>query len=339
MITIIFPFIPNARVKNSHAMHAVGNALALIFFLLLACAGSVFPAWARQSTAQHLNGQSATRYTIQDDAGNTITLAAPATRIVPMYAAFSQMLVHIGKGTAIAARTNNDDAAPQNAPVIGTHMRPNLEVAVALAPDLVLIPLGREEADLAAQHMERLGIAVARFRLDSFEAVFSCMQRLGVLTGAQEEAQQRVTALRQRLAAIAARWQEAGHKPSVFFEIRYPNLLGAGAGGMLHDVLTHAGGRNVLQAHTQAMVRVNEETLPALNPDVYVMQQGPMNKAAQPPTQRPHFSALRAVGTGRWFAVPEHLFSRPGPQSVEAVETLHQFLYPQLPMLPKPGQH
>lgn len=326
--------IPQTRPITSHATHFVATALALTLYLLLACNGSLLPAWAGESGPQQPSVQPAAPYTIQDDAGNTITLAAPAVRIVPMYAAFSQMLVHMGKGAAIAARTNNDDAAPQNTPVIGTHMRPNLEVAVALAPDLVLIPLGREEADQAAQHMERLGIAVARFRLDSFAAVFACMQRLGVLTGAQEEAQQRIAALRQRLDAVATRWQRAEHKPGVFFEIRYPNLLGAGAGGMLHDVLAHAGGRNVLAGHPQAMVRVNEETLPALDPDVYVMQQGPMNKAALPPPQRPHFQALRAVATGRWLAVPEHLFSRPGPQSVDAVEALHQFLYPQLPPLP-----
>ena len=316
-----------------HPILFFGKALALVFFLLLACGGAIPTAMAAEESTQPTLAKGTSPNTIVDDAGNTITLAAPATRIVPMYAAFSQMLVHIGKGATIAARTNNDDAAPQHAPVIGTHMRPNLEVAVALAPDLVLIPLGREEADQAAQHMERLGFAVARFRLDSFEAVFACMQRLGVLTGAEEEATQRIAALRQRLAAVAVRWQGANHKPSVFFEIRYPNLLGAGAGGMLHDVLSHAGGRNVLEGHTQAMVRVNEETLPALDPDVYIMQQGPMNKAALPPTQRPHFQALRAITSGRWLAVPEHLFSRPGPQSVDAVEALHQFFYPQLPPL------
>ncbi|WP_051257976.1 ABC transporter substrate-binding protein [Desulfovibrio cuneatus] len=326
--------MPKITPWNSQCKLRFGNAIALIFTLLLACGGTILPASAAEEITPPPPVLPVSPYTIQDDAGNTVTLAAPATRIVPMYAAFSQMLVHIGKGATIAARTNNDDAAPQSAPVIGTHMRPNLEVAVALAPDMVLIPLGREEADQAALHMERLGFAVARFRLDSFEAMFSCIQRLGILTGAQAEAQQRIAALRQRLDAVAARWQEAGHKPSVFFEIRYPNLLGAGAGGMLHDVLTHAGGRNVLEAHTQAMARVNEETLPALDPDVYVMQQGPMNKAALPPTQRPHFQTLRAVATGRWLAVPEHLFSRPSPQSVDAVEALHQFLYPQLPPLP-----
>ena len=76
------------------------------------------------------------------------------------------------------------------------------------------------------------------------------------------------------------------------------------------------------------LVRLGMETLIEHQPEAYVIQEGPMNRGPSPPGERPHFSALRAVRQGRILQVDEQIFSRPGPRSVEAVETLAEFLHP-----------
>jgi iron complex transport system substrate-binding protein len=54
-----------------------------------------------------------------------------------------------------------------------------------------------------------------------------------------------------------------------------------------------------------------------------------MNRYPSPPGKRPHFGVLEAVRKGRVLKVDEQVFSRPGPRSVDAVETLAAYLHPE----------
>lgn len=259
---------------------------------------------------------------IVDDAGHTVSLPAPAMRIIPLYAALGENLKAMGLEKRIIARTISDDTLPPELPAVGTHMRPNPELIASLKPDLVIQLEGRSEAGLAAQSLIRLGIPVARFRIASFKELFSCIQRLGILCGSEEEAAALIMAMQKRLESVKTDIPAEGPRPTVFFEVRYPNLLGAGGGSMLSDIIAAAGGANSLAAYPDRMVRLSEEMLVSINPDIYLVQRGPMNKDPSQPSSRPHFRSLRAVRRGFVHFVSETRFSRPGPQSLEAVEEL-----------------
>jgi iron complex transport system substrate-binding protein len=205
-------------------------------------------------------------------------------------------------------------------------MRPNQELIVGLSPDLVLQFEGREEAGLAAESLIRLGIPVARFRASSFAELFSCVEKLGVLTGEAQKAKNLRADMQKRLEAVKEKTKLLPVRPKVFFEVRYPNLLGAGAGSMVNDIILAAGGENILARHPERMVRLSEEALALGNPDVYLVQRGAMNKDPVPPGQRPHFRGLAAVRQGFVREVPESLYSRTGPQSVAAVEDLAAYI-------------
>ncbi|MDL2267673.1 ABC transporter substrate-binding protein [Desulfovibrio sp. OttesenSCG-928-G15] len=259
---------------------------------------------------------------VVDDSGKRISLASPAGRIIPLYAGLSEILRAMGLETTIVARTAADESLAASLPVIGTHMRPNVEVISALAPDLVVQFEGRSEAGLAAQMLEKQGLVVARFKIASFADFFSCLERLGVLTGSEDAAGALAASYRQRLDALKARKPEGWRGPKVFFEVRYPNLLGAGGGNMVSDVIAAAGGSNCLGEHAERMVRLGEEVLLATDPDVYLMQQGPMNKSPVPLDERPAYCGLRSLRTGFVRVVPESVYSRPGPGSIQAAEEL-----------------
>jgi iron complex transport system substrate-binding protein len=237
------------------------------------------------------------------------------------------MLAAMGQGGRLVARTEADAAVPALAhlPSVGTHMRPNPELVAGLRPDLALVLHGRHEASQQADHLRQLGIQVAGFSMDSFEELFVVLRSLGQLAGARLEAEKLEHALRARLDAVA-RQVEGKARPSVFFEARYPNLLGAGRASIVSDIIVHAGGRNAVELDTR-LVRLNEEELLRLNPDVYLVQRGPMNPADILPGQRPHFAPLKAVREGRVLVVDERLFSRPGPASLDAVEELAAYLH------------
>lgn len=247
---------------------------------------------------------------------------------MPLYGALSELLLALGLDKRLVARTVADERIPALRPLppVGTHMRPNMELIVACKPDVVIQLVGRHEAATLGQDLRRLGVPVLLFRMESFEDMFSVLQRLGVLAGTPERVQELERQYRARLEAVRQR-VNAQPPVRVFYEARYPNLLGAGKDSIVNDIITWAGGRNVVTTHGK-LVRLNEEELIRCNPDAYIIQQGPMNPAPAPLESRRHFDPLRAAQTGRVLMVDEIAFARPGPRAVDAVETLARWLHP-----------
>ena len=265
---------------------------------------------------------------VVDDTGVTLTLDKPATRIIALYGAYNELLLALDARGLLVARTVADAHLPELAglPAIGTHMRPNAELIVAQKPDLVLQFAGRREALLQTEALRKLGINVLTFEMDSFDKMFDVLEKLGRLTGRERKAAGLIMDWRARLATLRAR--HAGEKPvRVFYEVRYPNLLAAGQGSIVNEIIAVAGGENVV-ADDKKLVRFNEEALILADPDAYLIQKGPMNPGPQPLSGRAHYRDLRAVRTGRVLVVDEDRFARPGPRAVEAAEELERWLHP-----------
>ncbi|SFK07099.1 iron complex transport system substrate-binding protein [Desulfomicrobium apsheronum] len=262
---------------------------------------------------------------VMDDEGRRIRLDAPATRIIALYGAFNEILADMGRENLLIARTASDDLPPSIAgkPSIGTHLRPNAELIIGLAPDLVLQLGGRGEAMEPVRFLEKRGLKVAVFDLENFDQLFSVMERLGTLTASTDQATERIHFMRSELARIEA--QNRPPRPKIFFEARYPTLLAAGQGSMASEIIFKAGGENCVAAPDK-LVRLGEEELLRLAPDIYLMQAGPMNPSPVPMTDRSLFRTLDCVNSGQVHVVDQKVFSRPGPRSLEAVRQLSNII-------------
>ncbi len=265
---------------------------------------------------------------IDDDFGYQVKLEQPARRIVALYGSFNEILYAMDLGERLVARTAADHFPEQITalPSIGTHMRPNPELIVALKPDLVLQMAGRAQAATTLNPLRERGIPCAMFSVSSFAELFSVVERIGILTGKPGHASDLISSMNTRLERAAARHADDPRNPTVFFEVRYPNLLAAGQGSIVSDIITKAGGRNCVE-NDKKIVRLGEEELFRLAPVNYVYQVGRMNPSPVSPSKRPHFKMLGAVVNNRTLQVDESVFSRPGPRNVEAVEILTDFLF------------
>jgi iron complex transport system substrate-binding protein len=300
------------------------NTICRIMIIWVAVWGVGSPMWGSPATVW------ADPVVVTDDWGQTITLPAPARRIIPLYGAFAEMLFAMGAGTEVVARTDADEYPDEitRLPAVGTHMRPNLEMIVALKPNLVVQSATRRAAMPEIQRVIEAGIPVAVFSPNSFAELFHTVERLGVLTGHQTGARALVEGMKQRLEAVAARVAEVPARPRVFFEVRAEPLTAAGRASMVEQILEAVKAENVVTSD-KAVVQTNLETLLLDNPDYYVVQRGPMNRNPVLPRDRQHFQRLRAVQQGHVILVDEYLFSRAGPRCVDAVEQLAAALYPE----------
>jgi iron complex transport system substrate-binding protein len=262
---------------------------------------------------------------IKDDRGQEISLAAPPQRLISLYGGLTEILAALGVADRVVARIQGD-ATLKNIPTVGTHLQPNVEMILALKPDLVVqdgVPKGLP----ALRKLEAAGVPVAMFAPRDFAGLFNVIQRLGVLTGRTAEAAALNGKMQERLQEVARR--VAGRKPPrVFFEVRYHNLLAAGQGSLVNDIITRAGGVNIVDS-PKKLIPFGLEALIQAQPQVYIIQQGPMNRSPEDIYTRPYFQELRAVKERRVLVVEESLFSRPGPRAAEAVERLARFLHPE----------
>jgi len=262
---------------------------------------------------------------IRDDLGQEVSLAVPPQRIVSLYGGLTEVLEALGLADKLVAGIQGDNHLA-NLPRVGTHLQPNVEMILALKPDLV-VQGGVAKGLPALRKLEAEGVPVAMFAPHDFPGLFSMIRRLGALTARSEAAASLIREMEDHLAQTARRLQ--GLRPvRVFFEVRYLNLLAAGRGSMVNDIITRAGGVNVVES-PQELTRFDLEALLHADPEVYVIQQGPMNKSPEDIYSRPYFKELRAVKARRVLLVDEGLFSHPGPRSAAAVEQLARFLHPE----------
>ena len=192
---------------------------------------------------QGTNRPAAYGLEVFDDLGRRVSLPSPAKRIIALYGAYNEILAALGLEDRIVGRTKADRIPPVilSKPVIGTHMRPNIEIVLGVRPDLALQSAGRQEALDAVQQLRREGLQVAVFNPSTFRELFSVITRIGILTGEPERARRVTADLQSRLDQVRASFKASESRPSVFFEVRYPNLLGAGRASIVNDIISHAG--------------------------------------------------------------------------------------------------
>ena len=267
---------------------------------------------------------------VTDDLDRKVTLKKPAERLIALYGAYNEILVDMGLERSLIARTSADKT-PESIlakPSIGTHMRPNIELIMGLKPDLIIQNAGRKEAMVPVRQLMDQGLPVAVFNPNSFSELFSVIERLAILTGSEENGTRLIYTLKQKLELVRNKISGVEKRPSVLFEVRYPDLLLAGQDSIVDEVIKLAGGRNSLVSKKK-FLRLNIEEILRLNPDFYIVQRGPMNRDPGPIEQRPYFNQLEAIKNQRFFVVEEQVFSRPGPRSVTAVEDLSRKLHPE----------
>lgn len=271
---------------------------------------------------------SALAVCLSDDAGAEVCLDAPPKRIISLYGAYTEILWETGAGKLIVAKTKSDDtiAALADLPSVGSSLRPNVEHVLALRPDLVIAKSSKGASE-ALNALKARGVKVAAFGPESLEELYSVIKKLGQLTGTDARAQQLVVDLDKNLVRIRKLTEGVNSRPMVAFEVRSDPLTVAGSHSLVNGIIEIAGGKNAF-LNPKKIFKIDIEAVLQADPDVYVIQTGPMNVSPLPPGERPHHPTLRAVKEGRVLIVDEKLFSRPGPRVAEAAEVLGRFLHP-----------
>jgi iron complex transport system substrate-binding protein len=255
-----------------------------------------------------------------DDAGATVTLAAPALRIVSLAPHATELLYAAGAGARVVGVLATSDWPPEAAgkPRVGDSRALDLERIVALAPDLVVTWPFAAPAQVGP--LVARGVPVFIANPATIDGIAVDLERLGALAGTLPTATARAAELRARLARLQARY--AGARPvRVFYEIWNAPLYTIGGGHLISQALRLCGGENVFAALTLPAPGVSVEAVLAAQPEAILAgADGAVRPAWLDDWKR--WPTLPAVARGNLYTVDANLLHRAGPRFVDGVEML-----------------
>ncbi len=274
---------------------------------------------------------AATPIAVTDDAGRTVRLPGPPSRVVSLSPSHTEIVYALGLADRLAAVHEWSDYPPEaraKPRVRGIH--PSLEQLMALRPDLVLLVAGM--GDLVSQ-FEAHGIAALVLMPRDLEGVYRGIELLGAVMGAPERARAITRAMRDRVKAVQARVAGA-RRPRVFYEVDGADPVRpftAGPGSFIHELLELAGAENVMGGAQGAWPQISLEQILKADPEIIILGDAFAVNSPQTPEmvlRRPGWEQVTAIRRRAIHAVDGNLVSRPGPRIVEGLEALARMLHP-----------
>ena len=258
-----------------------------------------------------------------DSDGRRVTLKEPAQRIVSLAPHVTEQLFAAGAGGKIVGASEYSDypEAAKNLPRVASSGTVNLEMVLALKPDLVVA--WRLEATAAAlTRLESLGVPVFYSEPRRLAQIPQAIEALGELAGTLDTAKPLARALREELARLDAEYRS--RRPvTVFYQISERPLMTIGGGQFVSDAIDLCGGRNIFAGATVMAPMVNVESVIAADPEAIVTARpDPADKSWESFWRR--FPGLFAVEAENLYTVPTNEMHRHGPRAIGATRLLCQ---------------
>jgi iron complex transport system substrate-binding protein len=270
--------------------------------------------------------------TFVDDLDRKLYIAKPPKRIVSLAPSITEILFAIGLDEEIVGVTDfcNFPAQALAKPKVA-YSQPNLEVLLALEPQLVLAPPSFLRADLLAK-LEQLKIPTFVLESKTVEGIFGHIQLLGRMVGRAKEANAYTAAMRKQIADLTKRVQGLS-RPTLLYVLNSEPLITVGPGSFIHHLIELAGGRNAAERANAPYPRLTMEEVLTQNPDILLFPIGEYEGIPQAEQDRwKRWDSLRAVQEGKLFQVQSDLLNRPGPRVIEGLRHLVALLHPDVPL-------
>ena len=259
--------------------------------------------------------------TLSDDTGRTLSLPAPAQRIVSLAPHVTELLFAAGAGAKLVGVVAYSDypEAAKSLPQVGGYTQIDLEAIAALRPDLVIAwQSGNRDAHLG--RLEALGIPVYVNEPRSLDDVAHSLLQFGRLAGTEAAAETAAGAFRARHAELAARYS-AQPPVRTFYQIWDRPLMTVSDAHLIADVIRLCGGSNVFGGLSQLAPTIGVEAVLAANPEAIVAS-GMGDARPEWLDQWARWPQLEAAARDNLFFIPPELIQRHTPRILEGAARL-----------------
>ncbi len=271
--------------------------------------------------------------TFQDDLGVEVTLIKRPERIISSAPSNTEIIFALGLENKLVGRTDFCNYPQEVAEIesIGLMSPINLEKIISLEPDLILSFGGFQAKDIP--RLRELGYKVLVIEAESLAEMLHSIELIATACGITEKGRELITYLQERISTITnlSRNIPESKKPRVFTGSSYETIWSPGNGTLFHELITLAGGWNIV-GNKQGWVPISPELVAQAEPDIIIVPSGIMNpeeinKIKRDIINRPGWSRLPAIKNNRIFTVNEDLFYRAGPRLIDGLELLYEIFH------------
>ena len=315
------------------------SLLTLVLGLAALLSGCAVQPAAAPEAAPAVTPASATAAfprTVTDGAGHVVTIPHQPQRIVSLTLATDEILLSLVDTSRVRAVTYlAGDSLWTNVSALAQQVEHTVESdpeqIIALEPDLVLAATYNNP-----DHVKLLrdaGITVVVVALfDTVGQIAANIRFVAHLTGDEARAEELITAMEERLAAIEAQVAQAESKPRVLFYTSFGSS--AGTGSTFSDIVRRAGGINLGdEALDGPFGEISLEKIVELDPDVIITDEWAPADATtwqENFANHPALANVSARRNGRIHTVPARHLSTLSHYIVEGVYDVAKLLHPDL---------
>jgi iron complex transport system substrate-binding protein len=254
---------------------------------------------------------------VTDDRGTTLSFAAPPQRIVSLLPSLTETVCELGYCNRLVGvdRYSTFPKELQKLPQVGGGVDPNVEMIVALRPDVVLIA----KSSRAGERLEALGLKVVALEPKTHADVQRVMLKIGQLLDAKD-AQRIWRAIDAGVSAAAQSLPPSARGAKVYFEVNQ-GPYAASESSFIGETLARLGAKNIVPAKLGPFPKLNPEFVVRANPDVILIGQASETGLAA----RPGWQSIRALRENRLCVFPTdeaNVLVRPGPRMAEAARIM-----------------
>ncbi|WP_175728362.1 cobalamin-binding protein [Burkholderia ambifaria] len=263
--------------------------------------------------------------TARDDAGNTVTLPAPAQRVISLAPHATELVYAAGGGAKLVGTVTYSDYPPaaQAVPRVGDNKSLDLERIAALKPDLIVV-WRHGNAERQTDALRALHIPLFFSEPKHLDDVATSLRQLGTLLGTAPVADAAAASFSRDIAALRARY--AARAPvTMFFQVWDRPLTTLNGAHLFNEVITLCGGRNVFAALKPLAPSVTDEAVLAANPEAIVTTSAGATRSDAPLPSLARWRAwpaLTAVARNNLFAIDGDLLTRPSPRIAQGAAAL-----------------
>lgn len=287
-------------------------------------------------------GGDVDQFTIQDDLDREVTITARPERVAILTGSFADVwCLAGGKDTIVAAAddtwTQFDLGLPDTVERLGAIKEPNLEVLLAVEPDLVIASAKTEAAVALLPTLEAAGIPALYFDISDVQDYLDMLFQCTNLTGYEENYAQYGTDMMEQIEGARDRARAYEGEPETVLYVRATGStckVKNSKGTVLGEMLADLGTVNIADSADALLEELSMEVILASDPDkIFIVMQGSdqekvQNTLEQSLISNPAWQQLTAVQEGEVYYMDQALYNvKPNARWGEAYEGLADILY------------
>ena len=247
---------------------------------------------------------------------------AAAARIISLTPSATEVMAALGATSLLVGVDDYSEYPPavKQLPKVGSFLTPNLEAIVRLRPTLVIVD---DIHTGSAEALEDAGIKTVACAMHTLPDVESALQTIGARIGKSAEATQIAADIDKAIDAAVAR--RPAKRPKVLAIIDREagglgNLVAAGTGSYVDELLALVGGANVLAGAGIRYPKLSMEEVLRAQPEVILdLSYAARGERGMDPWKTVEVPAAKS---GRLHALSEPYLIAPSPRVTLALETM-----------------